>query len=368
MRVLYITDGFLPQFFSGLLVSTDEECRFLSSAAGEAAVFARLDERSSFFYYRNRLSFALSKDGLVKNRRDNYTVYLYRNLEQSFASVIADFGPDIVVAHPSSIQVNPNARVAMYAQHAAAVVINFRSLQVFKIAGFSLDRQLLDRVGLVTNSNYMKQALIARLGLDEAQRIEVVRPIVRTERYKADCLSREYVLFVNPVIEKGLNTAIAMAKARPDIPFLFLTGWQNGKQRERALADACRPVPNIHLRDATSDMRGVYAGAKIVIIPTPNDPEIFVEAWGRVASEAHINGIPVLATEGGGLTESVGPGGILLERDLPVDAWVRALSRLWDDDDHYRNMCEQAIRYASRPEIDPLENLKRLQSYLESLV
>ena len=49
-----------------------------------------------------------------------------------------------------------------------------------------------------------------------------------------------------------------------------------------------------------------------------------------VAEIARANGIPVLASDRPGHGEAVGPGGILVDPDAPIDTWVDALARLKD--------------------------------------
>jgi glycosyltransferase involved in cell wall biosynthesis len=72
-------------------------------------------------------------------------------------------------------------------------------------------------------------------------------------------------------------------------------------------------------------MRRIYQSARIVLVPS-----ILNEAWARVVTEAQISGIPILASDRGGLPESVGPGGILVDPDADISDWEKALSRLWD--------------------------------------
>lgn len=73
---------------------------------------------------------------------------------------------------------------------------------------------------------------------------------------------------------------------------------------------------------------------------------LWYESFGRVAAEAVMNGIPVLASKTGGLPEAVGEGGILLAPPasctggperwnfLPSEeecrSWANALYSLWD--------------------------------------
>ena len=78
------------------------------------------------------------------------------------------------------------------------------------------------------------------------------------------------------------------------------------------------------------DMRRFYRTAKVLLVPSRCN-----EAWGRVVTEAHFSGIPTLASDRGGLRESVGPGGILIDPDDDFSVWVEALSRLWDNRKEY---------------------------------
>jgi glycosyltransferase involved in cell wall biosynthesis len=105
---------------------------------------------------------------------------------------------------------------------------------------------------------------------------------------------------------------------------------------------------NITLHPPRNDMRALYARARLLLAPSQ-----WEEAWGRVATEAQINGIPVLASDRGGLPESVGPGGVLAPHDASMDVWQEAFSRIWDDEDRYRHYSEQALAYSKRPEIQP---------------
>ncbi len=94
-------------------------------------------------------------------------------------------------------------------------------------------------------------------------------------------------------------------------------------------------------------MKSVYAQTKILLTPSKVE-----EAWGRVASEAQYNGIPVLASDIGGLPEAVGPGGVLIDPSGPIELWVETLRRLWNDDAFYREKSEAALAYSKRPELN----------------
>lgn len=85
--------------------------------------------------------------------------------------------------------------------------------------------------------------------------------------------------------------------------------------------------------------------------PRPVGPQHLGRGLGRSVTEAQINGIPVLASSLGGLPESVGPGGILVDPSAGSEAWVSALSELWDDAGNYEKYSVVAEKYAQRDEV-----------------
>ena len=95
-------------------------------------------------------------------------------------------------------------------------------------------------------------------------------------------------------------------------------------------------------------MKTVYGRTKILLAPSK-----WEEAWGRVASEAHCSGIPVVGSRRGGLPEAIGGGGVILDYDAPLDDWVSAVRQLWSDDDHYERLSAAALAYSRRPQLDP---------------
>jgi glycosyltransferase involved in cell wall biosynthesis len=95
-------------------------------------------------------------------------------------------------------------------------------------------------------------------------------------------------------------------------------------------------------------MKTVYGRTKILLAPS-----LWEEAWGRVASEAHCSGIPVVGTRRGGLPEAIGEGGIVLDYEAPIEDWVSAIRRLWSDEAEYERLSSAARLFAERPALDP---------------
>jgi glycogen synthase len=93
----------------------------------------------------------------------------------------------------------------------------------------------------------------------------------------------------------------------------------------------------------TPDPRHFYQISKIVLMPS-----LWWESYPRVAVETLINGIPVLASNRGGLPETLQEAGHLFDipenytpqtRLVPsaeeVAPWIEMILRLWDDEEFY---------------------------------
>lgn len=151
-----------------------------------------------------------------------------------------------------------------------------------------------------------------------------------------------FVTFVNPVPEKGVfwfaRMAEVLSRERPDVPLLVVEGRGRADWLGRCRVDLSG-VRSLHRMANTPDPRQFYALSRIVLLPS-----VWRESFGRVAAEAMLNGIPVVAGDRGALPEVVGSGGMCLpisanvtpeSRTPPpeeeVRPWVEAVLRLWDD-------------------------------------
>jgi glycosyltransferase involved in cell wall biosynthesis len=168
------------------------------------------------------------------------------------------------------------------------------------------------------------------------------------------------VTFINPHVEKGFERAVEIAARCPDIPFLFVESWKLDAENRARVERAIAHLENVTLEGRTGDMKTVYGRTRILLAPSK-----WEEAWGRVASEAHCSGIPVLGSRRGGLPEAIGKGGVVLDYDAPLDEWVSALRRLWSDDGHYEELSAAALRYSQRREMSPAYQFSTFSGVLE---
>lgn len=194
---------------------------------------------------------------------------------------------------------------------------------------------------------------------------------INPEIVVAKTRSPQTVTLINPAFAKGVAIAarlILMAnKERPDIPFIVVESRQKLADALRALKapggavgsafPANQTFHNIALHDATFNISEIYATTKVLLAPS-----LWYESWGRVATEATMNGIPVLGSRNGGIPEAIGPGGVTLDTPescgainetekwltLPSEEecrpWADALYALFDHAAEWQDRCAEAAR------------------------
>jgi glycosyltransferase involved in cell wall biosynthesis len=129
----------------------------------------------------------------------------------------------------------------------------------------------------------------------------------------------EYALVSGRLVEeKGVDTAIAAARSA-GVP-LVVAGDGPDAARLRALADGAEVRFTGRLDHHT--LADVRARAAVVVVPSR-----WEEPCPYAALDALAAGVPVLASDRGGLPELVGSEAVLAPDDVP--AWSRALDRLW---------------------------------------
>lgn len=142
-------------------------------------------------------------------------------------------------------------------------------------------------------------------------------PFIRPERVVAPERKPKYITFVNPVAEKGTGLMARLAlmarKQLPDERFLVVRSRGDWTSLLPKLKTGGEPLnsadfTNVDVAEHTSDMRQVYALTKVVLMPS-----LWFEAFGMVATEACMNGIPVLATRRGGLPEAIAGSGKIFD-------------------------------------------------------
>ena len=182
--------------------------------------------------------------------------------------------------------------------------------------------------------------------------------------------SPQAVTLINPCFAKGVAVAARLIlmtnKERPDIPFLIVETRQKLAEALKLLkkpggkpgsAFGHQTFRNITIRPATYEVKDIYKLTGVLLAPS-----LWYESWGRVATEAVMNGIPVLASSSGGLPEAVAGGGIILDAPkecagdrnnwlaLPSEEscrpWADALYKLYDErmSAYWQEKCKRAAQ------------------------
>jgi glycosyltransferase involved in cell wall biosynthesis len=348
MRILMtLGDAYLPQRFGGAQSSTRQLVDEMEARGHEVAVMCRL-VGGGRTEWRSRVARRLSGRRFSRDTGPGHPVF--RAWDPTDAGeVVRSFAPDVALVQNGATM--PIARSLQ--AHGVPVAIYFRNVEFGELGAADVT---LESAFYIANSRFTARRFGERFGIDCA----VVPPIVRSEAYRTRTTG-ENVTFINPYPVKGLDIALAIAERCPDIPFAFVESWGIDDGLRRHLDAHLDRLPNVRLVPRTSDMRSVFGRARLLLAPSR-----WEEAWGRVATEAHCSGIPVIGSRQGGLPEAIGEGGLTLDVDAPIDDWVAAVRRLWDDDCEHSRLSDAALRFAERPDIQPGHQIATLLEILDS--
>ena len=337
MKLLFVTDHtYPPHRVGGAESSTHDLALTLKEHGIDVAVLAAMPAGR----FRDRpgrvLRRVLGRRTVREDRCMGYPVFRSHDPVGDGDAVLSRFEASAVV-----VTAGRYAPLSVpYLRRGLPMILYLRDVELAGMGG-ALPRGA--HVTYVSNSRFNASRFAAVAGVEP----EVIPPLVRPELVQTDT-ARGRILFINPVPQKGVDLAFRLAEERPDIPFDFVECWPlDARARERLLARA-RTIPNVAWKPMVSDRRRIYANARILLAPS-----MWEESWGRVVTEAHCSGIPVLASDRGGLPESVGPGGILVRHDAPLAHWREALSRMWDDQSAYAALVAAAERHSMRAAIQP---------------
>lgn len=351
MRILFgSAHPYLPQMTGGAQLSTHELATRIAARGHAVAVLGGLTG-DGWLGIASRFRLKLSRRGYVLDHRLGYPVYRAWFAVDAVAAVTRAFGADVAVFQSRL----PVALAQAVDRTRVRTFVYLRNVEDQDLGGRP---GALQRTGFIANSRFTAD----RFAQTDGIRAAVIHPMVDPDRYRITP-ARRNVTFINPHRDKGVAVALGIAERCPDIPFRFQRAWGLSEVDDAALRERVARLPNVTLHPITDDMRAVYRDAAIVLAPS-----LWEEAFGRVAAEPQVSGIPVVGSDRGGLPEAIGPGGIVVPWQAPIETWVAAVRSLWDDPEAWRSASEAALRHAARPEMDADRQVDRLLAILAAPV
>ncbi len=187
-----------------------------------------------------------------------------------------------------------------------------------------------------------------------------------------------YVCMVNPCAVKGISIFLELADRLPDVRFAAVPTWGTTVRD----LDALRHRSNITLLEPFDNVDDLLRLTKVMLVPS-----VWAEARSRMVLESLSRGVPVIASDVGGLHEAMLGVDYLLpvnpvrhytsavdEHMVPVaevppqnlDPWVRVLEHILTDRPHYEELSAvsrmAALRYLEGATVLAFE------AYLEKLL
>jgi glycosyltransferase involved in cell wall biosynthesis len=164
---------------------------------------------------------------------------------------------------------------------------------------------------------------------------------------------------INPCAVKGISIFLELARRFPEIPFDALRGWGTTPEDEARMA----ALSNVTLLESVADIEEFLARGSVLLMPS-----LWYEGFGLIVMEAMLRGIPVIASDSGGLLEAkAGTGYVIPVRPLEgyrmefdaahmprpvippqdIGPWEAALGKLLEDEDEYRAESARSRRAAA---------------------
>lgn len=352
MRILFaVQDPHVPYLFTGGSMDVHHLALTLMSQGHEVAVAAALPGLPESvivgqFPYRIHQAILRKRLLIYRDTHNGYETFraghwlVPRLLEER----IATWRPDVIVVHGLN---SWDFAVAAVAQGIPVVMRHIDTYGPKMLAEVARTDNAVE--SLLHNKLFAmmcNSAFVAARAEELLQvTVPVVHPLIRPQDCRCDDVDPKYITFVSPIPLKGLSIVLEVASLLPHREFLFVEGWTRSAAQRKELRRALARMPNIVLWPTSDGLREVFASTAVLLAPSQVE-----EAFGRVIVEAGLNAIPAVASRIGGIPESIGESGVMLDPADPPQRWADALDRMLSDPPVYASMRAAALANAQREE------------------
>lgn len=205
-------NGYPPEDSGGVQSSTHDLATRLVRDGHTPSVLAPL-YGDGWFGLAARARLKAQRGGVVRDMRHGYAVYRGWDPAREVTGLVRKIAPDVAV-----VQCHGTVPIATaFRAHGVPVVIYLRNVEFHELGG---DLGALTDAKFIANSQFTADTYNQRYGITAT----VIPPTINRALYETRS-SGEVVSFINPVAEKGVDRAIEIAAAFPEIPFLFVESW-----------------------------------------------------------------------------------------------------------------------------------------------
>jgi glycosyltransferase involved in cell wall biosynthesis len=167
--------------------------------------------------------------------------------------------------------------------------------------------------GVIAIGRHMAAYIERAIGV----RAHVIHPPVYGTGPFTRLAAGEFVTMINPSAVKGISIFVEVARALPTTPFAVLPGWATNRADHAVLAR----LPNVTMLEPVADIEQFLRRTRVLLMPS-----LWYEGFGLIVMEAMLRGLPVIASDSGGLSEAKQGTGFV----IPVRA-VERYERVYDD-------------------------------------
>ncbi len=362
------------------LAARGHECVVVSRTAAHGAEAHR--ELLAALSHRD-VSATVEAPGIVRFQLHGVEVHTATetpNLREYFTRQIGAFQPEIILG-----STDDSAQLLLQAALASGVPVVYLARATIALpfgpdcafASSARTDALRRAAGVVGVSRYVADYIRQWSGI-EAAALPISfmgsGPFANVGRF-----GNEFVTLVNPCVVKGIDLFTALADALPEAKFAAVPTWGTNeadfaKLRARGNITVLEPVDNIDR---------ILERTRVLL-----SPSIWAEARSRIVVEAMLRGVPVVASNTGGLPEAklgvpyVLPvnaiaqyAGRLDAKMVPVAVtppqdlgpWVEAVRRLTEDEGHWREIAAQS-RGAAHGYLEQTLRIEPFEEFLRERV